>query len=79
MNEAYTTQTCSCCNALTGPRGEQQLNIRRWVCCECGADHDRDHNAAINIARLGCEALGRQGPGSPSVHAGEASLNANVS
>ena len=26
MNEAYTTQTCSCCKALTGPKGEKELN-----------------------------------------------------
>jgi len=76
VNEAYTTQTCSCCKALTGPKGEQDLNIRQWVCSECGAEHDRDRNAAINIARLGCEALGLQWSGSPSVHAGEASLQA---
>ncbi len=67
VNEAYTTQTCSCCKALTGPRGEQELSVRRWVCCECGAEHDRDENAATNIARLGCEALGPQSPGGTSV------------
>jgi putative transposase len=66
VNEAYTTQTCSCCKALTGPKGEEDLNVRRWVCRGCGAEHDRDQNAAINIARLGCEALGLQWPGSPS-------------
>jgi IS605 OrfB family transposase len=73
VNEAYTTQTCSCCKARTGPKGEQDLDVRRWVCCACGAEHDRDQNAAINIARLGCEALGLQWPGSPSGRAGEAS------
>ncbi|QRM32495.1 RNA-guided endonuclease TnpB family protein [Microvirga sp. VF16] len=73
VNEAYTTQTCSCCKALTRPKGEQDLDIRQWTCCECGAEHDRDRNAATNIARLGCEALGLQWPRSPSVHAGEAS------
>jgi len=73
VNEAYTTQTCSCCKALTGPKGEQGLNVRQWVCSDCSAEHDRDRNAAINIARLGREALGLQWPGSPIVHAGEAS------
>jgi putative transposase len=66
VNEAYTTQTCSCCKALTGPKGEEELTVRRWVCRDCGGEHDRDQNAAINIARLGCEALGLQWPGSPS-------------
>ena len=64
VNEAYTTQTCSCCLSRTGPKGEQNLDVRQWVCSECDAEHDRDQNAAINIARLGCEALGLQWPGS---------------
>ncbi|HVB22979.1 MAG TPA: zinc ribbon domain-containing protein, partial [Ktedonobacteraceae bacterium] len=25
----------------------------RWHSCECGTELDRDHNAAINILRLG--------------------------
>ena len=29
--------------------------IRRWVCSDCGADHDRDVNAAQNILRVGAE------------------------
>jgi putative transposase len=66
VNEVYTTQTCSFCKALTGPKGEEDLTVRRWVCRDCGAEHDRDQNAAINIARLGCEALGPRWPGSPS-------------
>ncbi len=67
VNEAYTTRTCSCCKGLTGPKGEEELNVRRWVCGECGAEHDRDRNAAVNIARLGYEALGLQWPGSSSL------------
>jgi putative transposase len=77
VNEAHTTQTCSLCLSRTGPKGEENLNIRQWVCCECGAEHDRDGNAATNIARLGCEALGLQWPRSPSIYAGEASPISN--
>ncbi|WP_338413229.1 zinc ribbon domain-containing protein [uncultured Sphaerotilus sp.] len=27
--------------------------MRRWTCCECGAKHHRDVNAAKNIAARG--------------------------
>jgi transposase len=36
------------------------MDFTQWVCSECGSVHDRDGNAAINIARLGREALGPQ-------------------
>ncbi|MPR13663.1 transposase [Microvirga tunisiensis] len=64
VNEAYTTQTCTECDALSGPHGREGLAVRQWVCSDCGAVHDRDRNAALNIARLGCETLGLKGPGS---------------
>lgn len=42
-----TSQICSCC----GERGGKlDLSIREWQCLRCGATHDRDINAAINIA-----------------------------
>jgi IS605 OrfB family transposase len=53
VNEAYTTRTCSACKALTGPRGVNELNVRIWVCRECGSTHDRDVNAARNILSAG--------------------------
>lgn len=52
-----TTRRCSGCSALTGPRGQAGLHIRRWRCPECGADHDRDANAAVNIERAGIARL----------------------
>lgn len=55
VNEAYTTQTCSACGCICGPKGREGLSVRRWTCSGCGAEHDRDQNAAQNIARLGCE------------------------
>ncbi|MGK5078508.1 RNA-guided endonuclease InsQ/TnpB family protein [Janthinobacterium sp. HLX7-2] len=52
VNEAYSTQTCSACDAHSGPRGLQGLGIREWSCSNCGAVHDRDVNSAnIILAR----------------------------
>jgi transposase len=59
VNEAFSTQTCSCCGSIpaSSPKGRAGLGIRRWTCGDCGAIHDRDTNAALNIARLGLQAL----------------------
>jgi IS605 OrfB family transposase len=58
VNEAYTTQTCSCCGAISAnsPKGRAGLGIRVWT-CECGVTHHRDINAARNILALGHERL----------------------
>ena len=56
VNEAWSTQTCSQCGAISGPKGQQGLNKRTWICSDCGHSHDRDVNAAINILRSGCRA-----------------------
>ncbi|SDD22243.1 RNA-guided endonuclease InsQ/TnpB family protein [Glycomyces harbinensis] len=47
-----STRLCSACGALTGPRGLEGLKVRAWA-CGCGAFHDRDANAEINIRREG--------------------------
>ena len=57
VNEAYTTQTCSCCGNIpsSSPKGRAGLRVREWTCSTCGAHHDRDVNAAVNIlAALRC-------------------------
>ncbi|MDY7537874.1 transposase [Undibacterium sp. 5I1] len=52
IDEAYSTQTCSACFARSGPRGLEGLEIRGWVCSNCGAVHHRDTNSAqIILAR----------------------------
>ena len=55
VNEAYSTQVCSCCGAKpdSSPKGRTDLGIRHWICSECGAEHDRDINAAKNILAAG--------------------------
>lgn len=53
INESFSTVTCSVCSKRTGPSGLSNLGIRRWTCSSCGASHDRDTNAAINIEIFG--------------------------
>ena len=47
---APTSQVCSACGALDGPK---PLHVRSWTCKECGTVHDRDVNAARNILAAG--------------------------
>jgi IS605 OrfB family transposase len=75
VNEAYSTRTCSCCGVIpdSGPKGMGALRIREWTCTDCGAEHDRDVNAARNILAAGhCRLAG----GIPGVHAGKMSTMA---
>ena len=59
VNESYSTQTCSCCQKIpdSSPKGRADLGIREWGCSECGAEHDRDINAAKNILAAGLRRL----------------------
>ncbi|MFE6954693.1 RNA-guided endonuclease InsQ/TnpB family protein [Streptomyces sp. NPDC057696] len=41
-----TSQVCSTCGVKDGPK---PLDVREWTCAACGAVHDRDINAAINV------------------------------
>jgi transposase len=45
-----TSQVCSACGVKDGPK---PLSVRMWTCGGCGAEHDRDINAAQNIVALG--------------------------
>lgn len=54
VNPAYTSQDCSGC----GNRVKKSLSTRTHICCECGLVLNRDHNASINILRLGLQSLG---------------------
>ena len=45
-----TFQTCSACGHKDG---KKPLSVRTWRCSACGAEHDRDINAAKNILAAG--------------------------
>jgi putative transposase len=49
VSEKWSTQACSGCGAIGGPKGLEGLRIRHWACSGCGASHDRDVNAARNL------------------------------
>ena len=46
-----SSQLCSRCGYRNA--GTKDLSVRSWICPECGARHDRDVNAAINIRNEG--------------------------
>ncbi len=52
VSPKFSTQTCSTCGAISGPKGLIGLSIRDWRCA-CGAHHDRDINAAMNTLIAG--------------------------
>ena len=52
-----SSQICHCCgfkNPIT-----KNLAIRSWICPECGADHIRDVNAAINLKENAIKTVGQ--------------------
>ena len=52
-----SSQICHCCgfkNSIT-----KNLNIRSWICPECGANHIRDVNAAINLKMNAIKTVGQ--------------------
>ena len=54
VNPAYTSQTCSGCGKIF----KKALSVRTHKCPHCGLVLNRDHNAAINILRLGLQSQG---------------------
>ncbi len=54
INPAYTSQDCSGC----GHRQKMTLDKRWYVCACCHLALDRDHNASLNILRIGLDSLG---------------------
>jgi putative transposase len=51
INRFYaSSKTCSDCGHI---KDELNLSQRTWTCSNCGSNHDRDINAAINIKKSG--------------------------
>jgi putative transposase len=52
-----SSKLCSACGTRYG---KLSLSERVWTCATCGAQHDRDVNAAINLQRLATGAFAAQ-------------------
>lgn len=67
VNPAYTSQDCSQC----GHRQKMTLEKRVYECPCCHLVIDRDHNASLNILRIGLDSLGIQSLEAPVIYTGE--------
>ncbi|EBN4581225.1 transposase [Salmonella enterica] len=57
-----SSKRCSCCGFTMQ---KMPLDVRKWHCPECSADHDRDVNAARNIKAAGLVVLAHGEPVNP--------------
>ena len=59
-----SSKTCSACGAV---QQDMPLSVRQWICPDCGSCHDRDLNAARNLATYAVSstvsACGEEGSG----------------
>lgn len=61
-----SSKTCSACGSV---QKKMPLSVRQWICPDCGASHNRDENAARNLATYAAssavsKACGEEGSGS---------------
>lgn len=60
-----SSKTCSTCGSV---QKDMPLSVRQWICPDCGTSHDRDLNAARNLATYAASsavaACGEEGAGS---------------
>lgn len=59
-----SSKRCSDCGSL---QSMMPLNIREWVCPDCGSVHDRDVNAALNVLAAGQAVIASRQGVSPEV------------
>jgi len=45
------------CNVCNYKNNDLSLSDRQWICPQCGTNHNRDHNAALNIKNEGIKIL----------------------
>lgn len=50
-----TTQMCHTCGYINAGKNKLSLDVREWICPNCGTFHNRDHNSAINIKNQGIQ------------------------
>ncbi|OAU95179.1 Mobile element protein [Moraxella catarrhalis] len=64
VSERYTTQTCSCCDAISdsSPKGRTGLGIREWACAKCGTWHDSDLMPLRTFLRPSLTVLQKESP-----------------